>query len=444
MRSWTVTLLAGLSATVVGVVTCVGQGQSAQPVLHAVGPVTSGMGIQARHPTDADLDGMKTAGFAWVRSDVTWSRIEKTRGIYDWQEIDHRVAAMSARRLRPILILAYSNPLYTSKAISSRGQWPAPNDPQAISAFATWAATAASRYAHLTPTWELWNEPDGDVFWPPKADPTAYLSLAQRTCVAIRKVDSGATIWGPALSSQHDVSALDSPFLKTVLASSLPSCLSAISLHPYTSWRKIDLTPEFWHDVRALPTRSALPFVSSESGISKIDGTRLTDANQASYLVRMFIYNHMAHVPVSIWYDWRDDGPDPTSFEHNYGLMDFNGKPKPAFMALTTMVSQTAGLDRQCLVRESGRAMLYDWRQDRPDQLVLVAWSAPQVLRALTANPTGEIEVVLPGVKGSPTATDLYGHHAGITQTGTQIWRIDGEVQPYYIHYTGHIPDKCT
>jgi hypothetical protein len=444
MRDLIITLLLALGGGAAVVAAGVAQNRPELAVLHAEGPVTAGIGIHARHPTDADLSDMKAAGFRFVRTDLTWSRIEKARGVYDWQEADHRIAAMWARGLRPVLILDYSNPLYATGALTARSQWPAPRDSRGVGAFTAWATAAASRYARYSPIWELWNEPDGDVFWPPNADPGQYLALAESSCAGIRSVDGRATIWAPALSSQHGRSAVDSSFLKTVLDSSLPSCLSAISVHPYTSWREIDSTPEYWNALRALAMRAPRPFVSSESGISRVSGTRLTDATQASYLVRMLIYDHMVHLPVSIWYNWRNDGPDPTAFEDNYGLMDFNDRPKPAFMALAALIKQTNGLDRECLVRDRGHALLYGWRQNGPDQLVLVAWSTTNIVPGLSADPVGSIDVNLPGVKGVPSANDLYGQSVNATQIGPASWRIGGSVQPYYIHYTGHIPTACT
>jgi hypothetical protein len=443
LRESIIALLLSLFISADGITASIWQNGSQNNVLRAAGPVTSGMGISTHSTADSDLDGMKAVGFNFVRIDFRWDRVESTPGVYNWEETDRRVAAIAERGMRPIMILDYSNPIYTTEAPGARTRWNAPHDPKSIRAFSDWAARAARRYARFNPVWELWNEPDTADLWPPRANPNAYLALAESSCTAIRAVDSRATIWGPALSSQHHLSALASPFLKQVLASSLPACLSAISVHPYAFWSEIDRAPDYWNAVRRMPVRTARPFVSSESGISNY-GTRITAATQASYLARMFIYDHMAHIPVSIWYDWRDDGRDPLEPEHHFGLLDVNGKPKPAYVALATLVHQTAGLDRQCLVQNNSRSLLYDWQVDRPNQIVLIAWATTQGLKGLSTDPTGPISVPLPAAKGTPTAVDFSGHPASIREIGPDSWQIDGGGQPYYVRYAGTLPAACS
>jgi hypothetical protein len=48
-------------------------------------------------------------------------------------------------------------------------------------------------------------------------------------------------------------------------------------------------------------------------------------------------------VPLSIWYDWKNDGDDPNENEHNFGTVMPNLKPKPAYVAISTLTDELTG-----------------------------------------------------------------------------------------------------
>ena len=57
----------------------------------------------------------------------------------------------------------------------------------------------------------------------------------------------------------------------------------------------------------------------------------------------MFLVNLMEGVPVSIWYDWRDDGTDPNEREHHFGTMTHDLKTKAAYTAAKTLLQTLQG-----------------------------------------------------------------------------------------------------
>src|SRR5207249_1326428 len=64
---------------------------------------------------------------------------------------------------------------------------------------------------------------------------------------------------------------------------------------------------------------------------------------QAAFAVRHQFSNLLNGVPLSIWYDWKNDGPDPNENEHNFGLVLPDLKPKPAYVALQTFSRELSG-----------------------------------------------------------------------------------------------------
>lgn len=114
--------------------------------------------------------------------------------------------------------------------------------------------------------------------------------------------------------------------------------------------------------------------VSSEWGYSARGG-RWTEERQADYVLRSYLLNLLARVPLSIIYDWRNDGRAPGDMEANFGLLDYEGRPKPAFAALSALLSELDGLrllGRVPLHRRGAIALAFG-EGDRP--LKLVGWS---------------------------------------------------------------------
>jgi hypothetical protein len=85
-----------------------------------------------------------------------------------------------------------------------------------------------------------------------------------------------------------------------------------------------------------------MPIISSEWGYASAT-KGLSIETQAEFAVRMQLANLLYDIPVSIWYDWKNDGDDPADFEQNCGTVTSDLKLKPAYIALQTMNIQLEG-----------------------------------------------------------------------------------------------------
>jgi hypothetical protein len=110
------------------------------------------------------------AGFRWVRTDFKWDVTERDRGRYDFSSYDRLLKELEANHLRALFILDYGNPLYT-EGMSVRTA-------EARHAFAKWSVAAAKHFAGRGIVWEVFNEPNIPVFWPPDPDVQEYVALA--------------------------------------------------------------------------------------------------------------------------------------------------------------------------------------------------------------------------------------------------------------------------
>ncbi len=360
---------------------CISAAGLPDPVL----PATVGVNIHFTRGRDKDLDMIAAAGFRVIRMDFTWQGIEREKGAYDWSAYDELTAGLESRGLRPYYILDYSHKLYedlvTTKSppFNKEVQSPAaPRKPESVAAFARWAGEAARRYRGRGVIWEIWNEPN-IKFWKPEPNVTNYTTLALATCKAVRAADPEATIVAPGTST------FPWPFLEEFFRAGALEHLAAVSVHPYRDYRKGPETAGAdYARLRELMDRYApaarkgkIPILSGEWGYATHD-KGVTPDTQAAFLVRQQLYNLYERIPVSIWYDWKNDGTDPAEREHNFGTVTHDLRPKPAYSAIATT---TRTLDGCRVLRRLKTDSEEDWAlllADAKGAHRLAAWTTGQ------------------------------------------------------------------
>jgi hypothetical protein len=312
-------------------------------------PAGVGVNIHFVSGHEVDLDRIAAAGFKFIRMDFQWAGIERKRGEYDWSDYSELLNNLDKRGLRALFILDYSNPLYEETVTSPHPITQAPHrttaspqHPESVAAFSRWASAAARRFQGRHILWEIWNEPNGH-FWSPKPDATQYSALALATCRAIREADPGAVILGPASSG------FPWEFLDTFLKSGVLEFLDAVSVHPYRDRRN---PPESaaadYEKLRKLidlympGSKPKIPILSGEWGYST-HAKGVSMETQAAFAARQQLANLFHGVPLSIWYDWKNDGTDSNENEHNFGTVLPDLNPKPAYMAIQTLTRELAG-----------------------------------------------------------------------------------------------------
>ncbi len=176
---------------------------------------------------------MNKLGMNWVRFDIDWSGVQRNGPTtYSWTEIDRIVRLAGEYKINTLAILAYA-PKWAAKDTCIAGQKCAPKDP---AQFATFAGAAATRYKNNMAAWEIWNEPNMDYFWSPKATGTEYAAFLKAGSDAIRAAQPGAIIvtggLSPVTSSRTTVDPL--VFLKDMYGAGAKGSFDAIGHHPYT------------------------------------------------------------------------------------------------------------------------------------------------------------------------------------------------------------------
>ena len=171
------------------------------------------------------------SGIKWVRYMTTWTDIEKQKGTYEWDVIDNAVEGLLGQGVNIFLGTSHcTHPLYED--FPAGYLYPPVRTPAALDGYCAYAAALAQRYGDRVKHYEIWNEPNLDLFWRPEPSAEEYGLLVQRTGAAIHAACKDAKVIVGSLAGvgRHSVDDYAKGFL------SYPGALEQsdiFSYHPY-------------------------------------------------------------------------------------------------------------------------------------------------------------------------------------------------------------------
>ncbi len=313
----------------------------ADPNLYYKGPAT-----QAAHLTDMK----NNLHVSSVRIDVSWPNIQPSGPTsFDWSQLDQTVAAIRAHGLSIDFIIDGCAPW----ASASGNWWAQPSDP---TQFATFAGEVAARYGSSDgSTFEIWNEPNLDIFWYPAANAQAYTTLLIDASAAIKAADPGATVISGGLSNGGTPSGASGgidpiTFLNAMYAGGAKSSFDAVGFHPY-GWPLLpnQFAPwNGWSMMNATTSSIRSVMIANGDGAKKVDitevgwpsnepsSTGIAGPNAQADEFQQALSFAMANSWIGSIYlfTYQDNGVSTTNTENNFGLITASGARKPAYFVL--------------------------------------------------------------------------------------------------------------
>ena len=368
---------------------------------------------------DTALDEARIASFAWVRMDLVWAAIETQTNVYNWTAYDNLINSLNSRGMKALLILDYGNPLYTGAYNLP------PTNAVAIQAFGNFAEAAARHFAGQNVRFEVWNEPNISVFWPPTPNSSQYAALSQN---AIRRLHQG----DPAASvTTGGLAGFDFNFINGCLNSGGGTNADAIGVHPYDC-----NPPEMLADrlllLRTIISRyftNAPPVWDTEWGFSSARFGDGHSANarqtQALMVARELLCACAEGFSQIIYYDLRDDGSSSTDAEHNFGLLASDYSEKPAMQAVKTLSAIAQGRRFSGFIHTT-LSGLNAMRFDGLTNLTVALWNSAAAGVAAITFPT------------NATAVDFLGTPLALqNQTNSLTWVLSPTNGPIYVSFPG-------
>ena len=377
-----------------------------------------GVNIHFTDPQPGEMKMLAESGVRWIRMDFKWNLTEPAKGTYDFAPYDRLMSALAPFGIRALFILDYGNRLYDDGG--------PPRTEAVREAFARWAVAAAKHFARRGIVWETWNEPNHQIFWRPRPNVNEYAELALVVARAFRAAVPDEELIGPAISE------MDFAFLEGCFKAGLLEYWPAVSVHPYLRTNP-ELVSGGYHHLQEMiktyaPKGKQIAIFSGEWGYSSV-WPGMNEEKQGQWIARQWLTNAANDIPLSIWYDWRDDGSNPIEYEHHFGLVSnayHEGRnpvydPKPAYLAAQTLTTFFGGYryekrlnvggpdDYVLLFRKSGKSRVAAWTTaDREHPLVIPLDSGRYTTVGHTGGNITSITANQNGVPLTLTAAPVY------------------------------------
>lgn len=305
----------------------------------------------------SDLDRMAGA-VGTLRLPVAWFQLEPEPGHYVFDQLDEEVVAAADRG---IVVLPF---------VGGTPAWLAPDSARVPlgsarfrRAWVSFLRTLVHRYgprgtiwrgrSQRQPIrrWQVWNEPNFRLYWKPRPSPRRYAQLLALAAEAIRGADPGARIVTGGVAPVG-AGLLPWVFLRRLYR--VPGAernFDMVAVHPYAvSVGRMSEQIRAAREVMAAAGDGRTPLLVSELGVASWgsfpSGFVRGSQGQAEFLRRAFAQLlakrrpwHLAGVD---WFTWEDvERADPhCSFCQGAGLLDLEGRPKPAWWAFRRAVEE--------------------------------------------------------------------------------------------------------
>lgn len=333
------------------------------------------------------------AGVKWSREDFSWQRIEPSPGHHDWTYYD------------ALLDCAGRNGICVYAIVGYWASWSKSYTPEGIDQYVAFTRQLVKRYKDRIHQWEIWNEPN-IFFW--QGPKEMYAELLKKSYAAIKEEDPTAQVLGISTAG------VDVKFIDKMQQLGAP--FDVLTIHPYRSKFDdsgfIEELKKVSDQVR-LPDGTRRPIWLTEIGwathvphhVLRQDFEPFTQRTQAELISRVYLCSIVSGIePRTFWYDFRNDGTDPFYFEHNMGVMQQDGSPKPAYVAYATLSRVLEGLKFAGPVEVPPGNFGFRFTSGEGSRQVIALWNPKEPARVsvkLPAQPTklvnsvGE-ETVLP------------------------------------------------
>lgn len=268
---------------------------------------------------------------------------------------------------------------------------------------------------------EVWNEANLRLFW--SGTQADYLALYDASVMAVKSVDAGFRVGGPATAAAGWIDDL----LEHCRANGI--ALDFLSTHTY-GLPPLDLRP-----IAARYGRPDLPLWWTEWGVSPRHGAEINDSPWAAPLVARGMRSAAGRLEALAYWVASDHfvelGDAPTLFHGGFGLLTIGNLRKPRFWALA-MLERLGTEEVACELSGDGAGSLVEaWASIDPDGRVAIAlWNGTIDQTRSTGDAALDRSITL-AVRGlGPEAYALRHHrldadHSNIVRTWERLGRPD-------------------
>jgi hypothetical protein len=247
-------------------------------------------------------DFVAAAGAKWARCQTGWNRCERSKGVYDFAWLDEVVDNLLRRGVQPWFNLGYGNIVYMPGIPVETGVGCVPTEygEECLAGWKKFVTAITKHFLGRVKDWEIWNEPNIDLFWQPsKASGANFAELVAVTAPLIKTVDPQAKISGCC-------AMIDAAFVQEALQAGIGDHLDAFAVHPYATLPEQDyfaniaalrrLFQTYASHVKLQQGECGYPSQTYNHQDSWLTPYFASEATQARFVIRRIVLDSMARM----------------------------------------------------------------------------------------------------------------------------------------------------
>lgn len=347
------------AASAIGALACGSATGAAAPIVPDGGFVIHGSTAEVK----TGIDIAHEAGARWVSLANYWEFLEPEPDSYKspggpgtaaWNELEEQLVYARSRGMSVELRLGNA----PGWASGREGASDDPPTPANNAAYGYFLGDLAQRFGLYLDAYSPWNEPNRVAFWNP-VSPQAYTALQKVAYPAIKAVDPTATVLSAPIVGRYAGVNSGYTFLRDAYEAGLKGSADVVGWTGYPGGEPESSSPiEGGRPAgNTLPAHLYLRDLIDEydpgrkvwlmeigwstcvsCNVSAANG--VTEAQQADYLTRAFIYRRRYLTEVTdkiFWYLLRDTGTNRADWFQNQGVVRADLSPKPALAAFRAL-----------------------------------------------------------------------------------------------------------
>lgn len=336
------------------------------------------------------LELVKRLGAKTVRDDCLWKWIIEENGKYNFNRYDKWINECTENEITVIPIMfgpgEYAG---TDNKISSQEE---------LDGYIEFVTAFANRYPQIL-EYEIWNEPNNiyiteeDIKW--------YSKAVEEACSALKQINPDIKIISGSTDTSDNSKVETLSFFESLIQNNVYKYSDAFSYHPYDV-KVNDMTNSLFysklnkHEDFINKNGGFLYSYITEYGGSTHQPYGMTQEEQAIKLVTQTNILKQYNVKSSCIYNVRNYGNNNSISSNNYGILNYDYTPKPAYYAMKNYYENTNGAEYMGTINLADGLEAHVYNKDGKPKII--AWST---------NSNNNISIP----NESFTASDIYGNY---------------------------------
>lgn len=321
--------------------------------LTSIAAYAEGLGVcthvEHGYVPESNMEVVENADIKWIRDGVGWTSVESTKNSFAVPEQTIRYFKTAKENgVNVLAILAFGRWDYvlSDGTTTQKFTMPKNSETEYMEGWKEYVRTVATEVGDYIDAYEVWNEPDHPTFntlvtngMTDYSEPASvYADLYIATKDILDEIDPGKPVLFGSLAG------VKSEFYEAVdlaleaKGKSFNQYIDDVSIHCYAG------NTEDLYGVLSGDFEKVLDSYNfdgdvwlTETGISTIGS--ITNDYQAKQLPQRALawekyLKDTSRNGIAFWYDLRNDGTDASDKEDNFGIVDYNYNPKPAFNSM--------------------------------------------------------------------------------------------------------------